>query len=67
MKSAIRLLTILMFLAAFSILVYLSTENNRLADDVDRLEAELGKMVITLVSCFTRGFQQDSESKFQQP
>ncbi len=46
MKYAIRLSTILMFLAGFSGLVYFSTENNRLAAEVDRLEAELGKMVI---------------------
>ncbi len=46
MRFAIRLLTILIFLAGFGILVYFSIENNRLASEVDRLEAELGKMVI---------------------
>jgi hypothetical protein len=46
MKSTIRLLTTLMFLAVLSTLVYFLTENNRLAAELDRLEAELGKMVI---------------------
>lgn len=46
MKYAIRLLTILLFLAGCISLVYQSAENNRLAAEVLRLEAELGRMSI---------------------
>jgi hypothetical protein len=46
MKYAIGLSTILLFLVGCSGLVYFSTQNNRLAAEVDRLEAELGKLVI---------------------
>lgn len=46
MKYVIRLFTILLFLAGCVSLVYLSTENNRLAAGVSQLEAELGRMSI---------------------
>lgn len=46
MKTAMRLLVILVFLAGCVYLVYQSAENKRLAAQVQRLEAELGKMSI---------------------
>lgn len=46
MKYAIRVFTFLIFLAGCIALIYLSTENSRLAVEVNRLEAELGSMSI---------------------
>lgn len=46
MKTAIRLFSMLLFLAGCLYLFSLSTENSRLAADVNRLEAELGRMSI---------------------
>lgn len=46
MKYAIRLLTILLFLAGCLGLGYLSKDNHRLAEEINRLEAELGRMSI---------------------
>ncbi len=46
MKYAIRLFTILFFLAGCIGLIYQSTENTRLDAEVSRLEAELGSMSI---------------------
>ncbi len=46
MKYVIRLFIILLFIAGFIGLIYYSTENKRLAADVNQLEAELGRMSI---------------------
>ena len=46
MKHAIRLFSILLFLAGCLYLFSLSIENGRLSADINRLEAELGRMSI---------------------
>lgn len=46
MKYAIRLLTVLLFVAGGISLIYHSAENNRLAAEIRQLEDELGKMSI---------------------
>jgi hypothetical protein len=46
MKHAIRLLSIVLILVGCIVLIYLSSENRRLAIDINRLEVELGKMPI---------------------
>lgn len=46
MKYVVRSLIILLFLAGAATLIYFAVENQQLAADVDRLEAELGHMTI---------------------
>lgn len=46
MKHLVRSLIILLFLAGAATLIYFAVENQQLAGDVDRLEAELGRMTI---------------------
>lgn len=46
MKTIIRFVTGLLFLTGILFLAWLTRENSRLADDVSRLEAELGRLSI---------------------
>lgn len=46
MKHVVRSLIILLFLSGCSTLIFFAVKNQRLAVDVDRLEAELGRMTI---------------------
>ena len=46
MKYAMRLITLLLFLAGCIILMHLSNENSRLVAEVNQLEAELGRMSV---------------------